>query len=946
MAICPRGSDRMLRVVHDVDVAVVGGATHAVAAAVAAAQAGARVFLAAPRPYLGEDLCATLRLRLEDGQRPETELAGRLFSDGPATMPLRVKKVLDRALVRADVRFLFGCYTTEAVRDGDGRLCGFAMTNRAGRQVVLARTVIDATDRAWFADLAGARRRPWPAGHRAFERTLVLPDERRGADEPQFVTRRIEIEMPDRGFVHFAAAEQTARDLTYVEGQLSASEQLFQVPPDRIVCRRGEKEWQGLSGEFLDHFRGAEQERLYVLSGCADVPRDVARTLLRPAGLMAVGETMGRAAAQEAAGAAPPAGAHVCARPGEADVSGRVMENRAGLRPTDEPNGEVEPDASPPPVLGRYDVVVVGGGTAGAPAAIAAGRQGVRVLLAEYQPALGGTGTLGMIGRPYHGRCAGFSREVPFPDEERNLEDKMEWYRRRVHEAGGEVWFGAMGCGLLVEDGTVRGAVLATPGGRGLVMADVVVDATGNADLAAAGGLETMYGATEGGRIAMQGAGLPERPLGASYVNTDYLLVDECDMADVWRALVGARDGMDAGPFDVSPLLQTRERRRVVGEHMLRYLDQVCGRTYPDSIALSRSDYDAHGYPNDPYFAFIPHTEESRGANHPAPGGACYTPYRCLLPKGLEGVLVVGLGICMERDAAALVRMQHDLANQGYAAGLAAAMAVRQGCGLRDIDVRRLQRHLIEVGNLPPEVLEHEDSFPLPAEQVERAVKELTSSDRLRACRALAVVLAHRQEALPHLRAAREKADDEERIIHGRLLAFLGERDAAGDLAAALREASWDDKILQGRMAEYAHLPTPVDALVLALGRSHAPEALPAILEKMESLDADTTLSHHRAVALALEELGDAAAARPLARLVSKPGMTGHAMTGLETLHRDFEKRRREGALREIVLARALYRCGDCDGMGRTILREYCRDLRGLFARHARCVLTDTPEAG
>jgi len=141
-------------------------------------------------------------------------------------------------------------------------------------------------------------------------------------------------------------------------------------------------------------------------------------------------------------------------------------------------------------------------------------------------------------------------------------------------------------------------------------------------------------------------------------------------------------------------------------------------------------------------------------------------------------------------------------------------------------------------------------------------------------------------------------------------------------------------------MAEYAHLPTPIDALILALGYSGDRRATAAILERLALLDAETTLSHHRSVALALERLGDPAAAGPLAELLQNPAVRGHAMTSLEPLYdQPVEKRRREGALREIVLARALFRCGDCDRLGETILREYQRDLRGLFARHATAIL-------
>ena len=929
-------SARTLPVARRVDVAVIGGTTAAVSAAVAAAERGASVFLAAQRLYLGEDMCGTLRLELEDGQEPTTELAKRIFDGSRTATPMHVKKALDSALVNAGVDFLFGCYATEVIRDGRGRIGGFVMANRAGRQAVIAETVIDATNRAWFSRLAGAKSEPWPGGKQEFERTVIVKDT---AKSPRAVTSSVSIPMVGRSYADFAKAEQSARDRTYLKGQFRSSEFLFHVPPDPIICKRRAGQWQEDGSVNVAHFRPVGTERLLVLSGCADVPRHEAGSLLRPAALTEAGRQVGFSAAEIAKSAASPTGLSVSHSASGKNKGGDIRENLSGTRPVDSPDKGLQCESGRVPVLGDYDVVVVGGGTSGAPAAIAAGRQGVNVLVVEYQAGLGGTGTLGMIGRPYHGRKAGFSRQVPFPGGDFTIADKMEWYRREIRKVGGDIWFGTLGCGVYVQDGCIRGAVVATPEGRGVVLADVVIDSTGNGDLAAAAGAETIYGATEDGRIAMQGAGLPPRPLERSYVNTDYLFVDESDMMDVWSTLVGVRSGMSEGPFDVGPLLQTRERRRVRGEHVLRYLDQIAGRTYPDSIVYSGSDYDSHGYPNDPYFALIPHTEKSRRANHPAPGGECYTPYRCLLPKDVKGVLVTGLGISMERDATAMVRMQHDMANQGYAAGVAAAMAARQDITPREIDVDSLQQHLVDVGNLPEEVLEHEDSFPLPGSRVEKAVKRMASENRNRACRALAIVMSHRKIALPHVREAYDSADGESRLRYAKLLGFWSDRRVVPDLVDALESAEWDKKILQGRMAEYAHLPTPVDALVLALGHTEDRRALPIIFKKMESLDASSTLSHHRAVALALECIGDPAAAQPLARLLRKPGMSGHAMTELETINRKRGKRRREGALREIVLARALYRCGDYDSMGERILSRYTEDLRGLFARHAGQVL-------
>ena len=74
-------SARDIPIAYDVDVVVVGGGTGAVSAAVAAAESGAEVFLAAPHPYLGDDMTATLRLWLEDGEVPTSPLAVRIFAD-------------------------------------------------------------------------------------------------------------------------------------------------------------------------------------------------------------------------------------------------------------------------------------------------------------------------------------------------------------------------------------------------------------------------------------------------------------------------------------------------------------------------------------------------------------------------------------------------------------------------------------------------------------------------------------------------------------------------------------------------------------------------------------------------------------------------------------------------------------------------------------------------
>jgi len=148
-------NSREIPVAHDVDVVVVGGSARAVAAAVAAKESGATVFLAAQRPYLGADLCATWRLWLESGERPVDGLAKSLFGEEDSATPMNVKRTLDEALLEADIPFLFGCYVTDILCDADGGPAGIVMANRSGRQAVIAKVVIDATDRAAAARLAG-----------------------------------------------------------------------------------------------------------------------------------------------------------------------------------------------------------------------------------------------------------------------------------------------------------------------------------------------------------------------------------------------------------------------------------------------------------------------------------------------------------------------------------------------------------------------------------------------------------------------------------------------------------------------------------------------------------------------------------------------------------------------------------------------------------------------
>lgn len=930
---------RRIPVAHNVDVVVVGGSTAAVAAAVAAAEKGARVFLAAPRPYLGEDMCATMRLWLEPGEEPTSPLARKLFggdnSRGPFR-PMHIKKTLDEALLEAKVPFLFSSYATDILTDERGVPAGVVIANRAGRQAILAKVVIDATERGAVARMAGAKMRAFPAGPMVFQRTVIGGEPKTGegitvrrtgltfALEPdpkapnaaprkaEIVEYTLRIPMPDGSWASWANAEQIARDLTHTGAEMANTEQLFAVPPQRIRGSRGS----------MGSFRPSGVARLYVLGGAADISRDAAAKLLRPVAYIDAGVKVGVAAAAEAASMAAPKAITIRGG-GKAPASGDVKEILAGVRSMGEEKETVASPARALPVLGTFDVVVAGGGTGGAPAGIAAARQKARTLVVEYLAGLGGVGTLGLISNYYWGFRGGFTKEVPKTNWD-PLE-RAEWWRRTLRNAGGEVWFGVLGCGAYVEGGRVAGLVVATPEGRGVLLAKTVVDSTGNSDIAAAAGAATMY--TDSSEMAQQGTGLPQVRLGTGYTNTDFTIVDETDMADIWHLLVYAKHRY-ASAFDLGQLVDTRERRRIVGDFVMSILDQMNNRTYPDTISVAYSNFDTHGYTVDPYL-LLAHPDRK--------GITVKVPYRCLLPKGLDGILVTGLGMSVHRDAVPLTRMQPDVQNQGYAAGLAAAEAARTGSGTRGVDIRGLQKELVKIGIVPESVLTEQDSYPMPENKIAEAV---TSRD-------IAVILTRPEVSSPLLRKAyRAAVSEADRLAYARILAVMGDASGLDVLAAEVDARKWDKGWNYTGMGQFGGSLSELDNLIVAMGRTRDPRAAAAILRKAAALEPSSEFSHYRAVALALETIASPAAADVLADMLRKPGIAGHVADTVEKAREASglnpnDTNARSVSIRELGIARALYRCGDRDGLGRKTLEQYSNDLRGHIARHARAVLED-----
>ncbi len=905
-----------------VDVLVLGGSVAGVSAAVAAAGAGARVAVLAERTYVGDDVAGTFELW--PGASPRHPLARAIWPDGLPCSPLHAKSVLEQALLAAGCQYLVGTGLTHVLRDEEGQVAGALVSTSGGLIAVAAHVVLDATRHGLALQAAGYS----AVEHGPFTAAMVVVGDRpsQGSSlgliqaSSRWTGRR---EAPVwRALVSANVGAGTPRDWGRVDADVR-----------RLVFTPG----QLRTADLLSFPEAPVRLSHWVASRLARAPGDGNAPVER----FRTGEALGLRAAQIAASSAP-------GRPVQAVCAGGVT--GSGLRWVPAPGRF---DGLPRirlegtdcwPVLGQWDVGVLGGGTSGAPAGLAAVRGGARCLVAEAAPGLGGVGTQGMIGSYFAGNRVGFTSVIdrgvagmgppsspPRPEGQWNVEWKAAWYLRELRVAGADVWLGARAAGVRVENGQLSGFAVTTPWGAGLVEATVSVDASGSATLAAAAGAPVSVVGSD--HVAVQGSGLGPRELAAHNRNTDWTFVDDGDPGDQTRAFMAARSKWK-GEFDVAQIVDMRERRRILAEYDLDILDILAGRTFPDTIALARAPYETHGFTIHPLFMALPPPPKEDLIVSPI-------PLRSLLPRGVEGLLVVGLGLGAHRDALPVICMQADVQNIGWAAGLGAWWAAQHGAGrVRSVPVRDLQRALVEGGSIPAELLRQEDSFPVSYDDLALAVASGPATHR-----SLALVFSDPQKSIPIMRSAlRVTQEPVRRERLAVVLGLLGDESAADALAGLVAGHPWDAGWNFAGMEQWGHSLSRMDTLLIALGRTGARRHAGVVASKLVALGAEAPLSHARAVALASAGLGDPALGLEVQRLLAVPGGAGHHQKCLAEVARESDQdphanRDRNVALRELFLARALWQLGDIAGLAEQILMDYTGDLRGHFSRHAAAVL-------
>lgn len=930
-----------------VDVLIVGASSASVSAALHLRSAGYSVLVASDRGYFGEETAG--RLVMDDaGMDRNDPLVRRVFPEsGRRVFPGAIKHALEMALLEADAGFLYHTRPIALLRDAEGKAAGALLGHRTAPFAIRCRAIIDATAHGIIARLGGVplspvRPRPnevnWPIICRSKPEAwadrlveagepLISGEDRKGQPFPFYHLR---VPAPD-GSRNPAAWIHEVR-AAWLDAALDLCADAPHLPSSEVFVSHG-----GLSSRFEKLADAAFEPRpgLWLAGGALplDAGEDrldrVAELGRRVAGLVG-------ASLADQPDLLPENLLAVTGGNEEGDY--RFAE--AFLRRT---TGRLDLPGLAFPSLGAFDVVVAGGGTAGAGAGISAARAGAKTIVLEIQAGLGGVGTLGLIASYWYGNRVGFTEELRQEmlklDPSHNgktwhPEVKLGIYHKLLHEAGGTAWMGSFAFGVRMNDSAVNGVLVSTPYGCGIVDAGCVVDATGSADIAAAAGAPCRV--VHAQHAAVQGTGLSPRYVGSRYVNSDHTFADDNDCEGVTHAFVNARAKFP-GAFDTSPLVDSRERRQIEGEIELSPLDLLAGRTFPDTLVTAMSNFDTHGFTVHPVFAVLPPDKEALHA---------HVPFRCMLPQGVENVLVTGLGMSAHRDALPVIRMQADVQNQGYAAGRAAAMAALRGAGLRSLDIRELQRHLVDAGILDPGVLKHEDSFPLADDLVAEAAQKGLSSHLH-----TAVLFAESEKSIPHLIAQLSRTEDAARRLDAALvLGMLGRNEAAPVLIDTLRNSPWDAGWNYTGMGQFGASQSRLDTCMVALATTRSNETGPVIAKKTRELDASVEFSHCRAIAIAAMRMPSRELADAIRDLLKLPGMSGHEQTDSLAVVRSANGDKNETvarnlSLREIYLARGLFLSCPEDQFARQVLERYVIDLRGVFARHARAVLSSAPEA-
>lgn len=410
----------------------------------------------------------------------------------------------------------------------------------------------------------------------------------------------------------------------------------------------------------------------------------------------------------------------------------------------------------------HYDLVVVGGGLTGVAAAVAGAREGMKTLLIEKNGSLGGAMTNNLVYpfmkfmTPVNGEvkilCAGLLTEMREREQKYDASGSITRFRPEyfklvlddmICDYGVDVLFHAQVYALETEGRALKSLRAVTNAGEVEFSADFFVDATGDGNLFTMAGCDFQLGresdglcqpmttcfrmcgvdvdlfkeekprlqelykeARERGEIKnpreniLTFSGIGE---GVLHFNTTRVVkVDPTDAFGVSRAEMETRRQIheivcflkkNSRAFEHATLISiaaeigVRESRKLRGEYVLTAEDLLSLKMFDDAVVLANYNIDIHN-------------PAGTGTDiHYFKDGEYYSiPYRSLLPKEYDNLLVAGRCISATHEAQAAVRVMPICACMGEAAGTAAALAKQTGKNVHTVDVQLLRNTLRSYG--------------------------------------------------------------------------------------------------------------------------------------------------------------------------------------------------------------------------------------------------------
>lgn len=448
------------------------------------------------------------------------------------------------------------------------------------------------------------------------------------------------------------------------------------------------------------------------------------------------------------------------------------------------------------PVYCKADVVVCGGGTAGAFAAIAAAEHGKKVIIVEQFGSIGGTATNALVtpimktqikGEP---KCSYISNKVRDRIFAYGAGDETGiWFdpiilkivlEELCVEAGVKLLYHTFIADVNKEGDKIKSIMIVNKAGMQLIEGDIFIDCTGDGDVGVFAGADYSKGNPETGKnqpISLRYiiGGVNIEAVASFFVSeikrtgvNAAIVTDLNGVSGIYAAVTGTGKWTLADLFDqaiangdllledklywqtfsvkgradslafnnpeffddvdgtnpdhltktqvegrkrifrqlmfykkymkgfdkayiaeIAPMVGIRETRNISAEYMLTANDLISRKKFEDAICQSNYPVDIHGK-----------ILNCKDYSKPVEDGRPYyeIPYRSLIVKGIDNLMVAGRCLGAEFLAQSSLRVQHSARSSGEAAGIGAAFALDKGILPRELDGKEVRTEMEKLG--------------------------------------------------------------------------------------------------------------------------------------------------------------------------------------------------------------------------------------------------------